>query len=34
MNYDLLEARYVAGFTIWLRSREGRSGYEHLRVAA
>lgn len=26
MEYDVLEARYVAGFTIWLRFRDGRSG--------
>lgn len=26
MEYNVLEARYVAGFTIWLRFRDGRSG--------
>ena len=26
MEYNVLEARYVSGFTIWLRFRDGRSG--------
>lgn len=26
MDYDVLEARYVAGFTIWIRFRDGRAG--------
>ena len=26
MEYDVLEARYVSGFTSWLRFRDGRSG--------
>ena len=26
MDYDVIEARYVSGFTIWLRFRDGRSG--------
>ena len=26
MEYNVLEARYVSEFTIWLRFRDGRSG--------
>ncbi len=26
MDYSVLEARYISGFTIWLRFRDGRSG--------
>jgi Protein of unknown function (DUF2442) len=26
MNYDVLEARYVGGYVIWLRFRNGTAG--------
>jgi len=26
MDYDIVEARYVGGFVIWLRFRDGTSG--------
>lgn len=26
MDYDVLEGRYVGGYTIWLRFRDGTSG--------
>ena len=26
MDYDVVEARYVAGYTVWLRFRDGTSG--------
>jgi len=26
MDYDVLEARYVAGYKVWLRFRDGTSG--------
>jgi hypothetical protein len=26
MDYDVLEARYVSGYTIWLRFRDGTTG--------
>ena len=26
MDYDILEARYVGGYVIWLRFRDGTSG--------
>jgi len=26
MDYNVLEARYVSGFTLWVRFRDGRSG--------
>jgi hypothetical protein len=26
MNYDIVEARYVGGYVIWLRFRDGTSG--------
>ena len=26
MEYDVIDARYVSGFTIWLQFRDGRSG--------
>ena len=26
MNYDVLEARYVGGYVIWLRFRDGTAG--------
>ena len=26
MYYNVLEARYIAGFTVWLRFRDDRSG--------
>lgn len=26
MKYDVVEARYVAGFTVWLKFRDGTSG--------
>lgn len=26
MNYNVVEARYVSGFTIWMRFRDGREG--------
>ena len=33
MDYDVLEARYVSGFTIWLRFRDGRTGEVDLAPA-
>ena len=33
MDYDVLEARYVSGFTIWLRFRDGRAGEVDLAPA-
>ena len=33
MEYDVLEARYVSGFTIWLRFRDGRAGEVDLAPA-
>lgn len=26
MDYDVLEARYVGGYTVWLRFRDGTAG--------
>ena len=26
MNYDVLEARYLGGFVVWLRFRDGTAG--------
>jgi hypothetical protein len=26
MDYDVLEARYVGGFTVWVRCRDGSAG--------
>ena len=33
MDYDVLEARYVSGFTIWVRFRDGRAGEVDLAPA-
>ena len=33
MDYNVLEARYVSGFTIWVRFRDGRSGEVDLAPA-
>jgi len=33
MDYNVLEARYVSGFTIWLRFRDGRTGEVDLAPA-
>lgn len=33
MEYHLLEARYIAGYTIWLRFRDGTSGEVDLAPA-
>jgi hypothetical protein len=33
MDYDVLEARYVSGFIIWLRFRDGRTGEIDLACA-
>ena len=26
MNYDVIEARYVGGFVVWLKFRDGTAG--------
>ena len=31
MDYDVLEARYVSGHTVWLRFRDGTQGEVDLR---
>ncbi|MPZ18467.1 MAG: DUF2442 domain-containing protein [Luteitalea sp.] len=33
MNYHVLEARYVGGYSIWLRFRDGTSGEIDLAAA-
>ncbi|MGQ0650528.1 MAG: DUF2442 domain-containing protein [Gemmatimonadaceae bacterium] len=33
MNYHVLEARYIAGYTIWLRFRDGTTGEVDLAPA-
>ena len=33
MDYDVIEARYVAGHTVWLRFRDGTSGEIDLSTA-
>jgi hypothetical protein len=33
MDYDVVEARYVSGFVVWLRFRDGTSGEIDLEPA-
>jgi len=33
MNYHVLEARYIAGYTVWLRFRDGTAGEVDLAPA-
>lgn len=33
MNYHVLEARYIGGYTIWLRFRDGTAGEIDLAAA-
>jgi hypothetical protein len=33
MDYDVIEARYISGYTVWLRFRDGTAGEIDLRPA-